>query len=507
VTADLLRRRTALSARFRKIFLYSVTRSVTEGLLGLRGLLLAKVLGPGAYGAWTLFRIGGRYGLFGGLGVTRGLERELSQARAAAGGDLPDDDLSARTALGFLLTVFSTLAAGAVAASFRVADPVLAMGLRAFAASALTEMLIFYTLTVIRARGELRRYAKLEMLNAGMQLIGVAAGALAWGLEGALAGFVAASVVNAAVTTRRVSLRPALSRDRLTRLLRIGFPQALSMLLGMTLVTADKLTVAAFGGTSLLGYYAFAASVAGLAGSAGWIVRTVVFPEVYGETVSRGQAAALRAHLDRTVLPFAHIYPPLLGLLAFGIGPLTAWALPQYVLAVPAARLYIFTGFTASLITLAALGVVAADRQRLLPLLTGAGLVANAGLSALALVLGAGIEGAAAGAILSQAGCAASVLWLALRAGQDPRPTAEALRALLPLFWCAVVVHGLGELLPGNAVREALLAAGAYVLLLFPLLPRMRAHARGLLAEPEAAPAVPVVPLPGEDLGTSVDVD
>ncbi|HEY7460538.1 MAG TPA: oligosaccharide flippase family protein [Gemmatimonadota bacterium] len=484
-----------------------MARALTEGLLGLRGLLLARLLGPDSYGAWTLFRIAGRYGLFGGLGVTRGLERELSQSRAAAGAAGPHDDLSARTALGFLLAVFSTLAAGALAVSFRVADPAFAMGLRAFAASALTEMLILYTLTTIRARGELRRFAKLEIMNAAVQLTCVGAGALARGLEGALAGFVLASLFNAAVAARRVSLRPALARDRLGRLLRIGFPQALSVLLGMTLVTADKLAVAAFGGTSLLGYYAFATSIAGLAGSAALIVRTVVFPEVYGQAVTRGQAAALRTHLDRTVLPFTRLYPPLLGFLALGIGPLTALALSQYLPAVPAARLYIFTGFTAGLITLSALGVVAADRQRLLPLVTGAGLLANAGLSVLALTAGAGIEGAAAGAILSQAGCAASVLWLALRAARSPRPTTEALRAILPLFWCAAAVYGLGELLPGNGARDALLAAGAYALLLLPWLPEMRAHARGLLAEPEAAPAVPAVPLPGEDLGTSVDVD
>jgi O-antigen/teichoic acid export membrane protein len=478
---------------------------VTEGLLGLRGLLLARFLGPEPFGAWVLFRIASRYGLYASLGANRGLERELAQGRASARAGLgKPDDLSARTALGFSLIVFSALATGALVASFLVGDRVLVLGLRAYAASTVFEMLVSLALTIIRARGELRSYAQLEILGAGVQLVLVAAGAWARGLAGAFAGFVLASFLNAAIMTRRISRRPTLSGERLRRLLRIGFPQALSLLLGMSLATVDKLVVAAFGGTALLGYYAFATSMAGLAGSVAWVVRTVVFPDLYGAAVIQGRTAALRAHLDRTVLPFTRLYPPLLGLLALGIGPVVALALPQYVPAVPAARLYIFTGFTAGLIMLSALGVVAADRQRLLPVFTASGLVANAGFSAVALWLGAGIEGAAIGALLSQAACAGAVLRLTLRAAASPRPAAEALRAGVPLVWCVAAAYLLGELLPGNGLAEALVAVGAYALLLLPLLPQMVGHARRLVApDQELAPAPPFAE---EDLGTSGQV-
>ena len=47
-----------------------------------RGLLLAIVLGPRAFGIWTLFRIFMRYTPLSGLGVQRGLELEIVQERA-----------------------------------------------------------------------------------------------------------------------------------------------------------------------------------------------------------------------------------------------------------------------------------------------------------------------------------------------------------------------------------------------------------------------------------------
>ena len=48
------------------------TRSVGEALLGVRGVLLAGLLGPEAFGIWALFRMVLTYGNFAGLGLSGG---------------------------------------------------------------------------------------------------------------------------------------------------------------------------------------------------------------------------------------------------------------------------------------------------------------------------------------------------------------------------------------------------------------------------------------------------
>ena len=41
----------------RRVAGYSAMRGVAEGLLGLRGILLATLLGPAAFGSWALLRL------------------------------------------------------------------------------------------------------------------------------------------------------------------------------------------------------------------------------------------------------------------------------------------------------------------------------------------------------------------------------------------------------------------------------------------------------------------
>src|SRR4029078_7981094 len=105
------------------------------------------------------------------------------------------------------------------------------------------------------------------------------------------------------------------------RMLEIGLPVVLSMAAGIALGTGDRWVVAIWGGPTMVGYYAFAGSVTKGAAAFAWWVRTVVFPQVYGEASSNGAAAALQSHLERALLPYARLLPPLLGGVRLAPGP------------------------------------------------------------------------------------------------------------------------------------------------------------------------------------------
>ena len=114
-------------------------------------------------------------------------------------------------------------------------------------------------------------------------------------------GMAVASVLAVTLASTWVEFRPALRMVPLRRLLGIGIPITASMFLATSLYTADRWVVAALGGATLLGYYAFAASLADITGSFAWVVRTVVFADVYGHAQSSGAAAAIDRHVDRSV--------------------------------------------------------------------------------------------------------------------------------------------------------------------------------------------------------------
>jgi O-antigen/teichoic acid export membrane protein len=451
----------------RRVAAYGLSRGATEILLVLRSVMLAGLLGPAAFGTWALLRMGMRYSGLAGLGVFRGLEVRLLHADAK--GNTLRQDSPAPTALGFILLVGGGLSTLAIAASFLVPDPHYRLLLRGFAVASLAELVYGYTMVCTRVRTGLSRFAIMETSTAALHVLLAVSLARIWGLAGAFAGLAAANLIGIAVASRWVSLRPALVLEPLRRLLHVGLPVALTSCVGILLVTSDRWVVAFWGGRTMLGYYALGASVTSGAAALALVIRQVVFREVYGETFSAGAATALRAHLERALLPFARLLPPLLGALGLLAGPVMVLVLPGYTAAIAPARLFVLAGAAIGLVNLAAVGAVAAGRQGRLPIYAGCALALTTSLSVLALVSGAGLEGVAAAALAGHLFYAAAVLRLIVRESGNPHPERFVLSTLLPLVWCAAAVIIAGRLVSDYTIASAGLGLGVYVLLLLPL--------------------------------------
>ncbi len=477
-------RTAAPPGRGRRIVLYAATRGTTEAMRSARGLLLAIVLGPRAFGIWTLFRIVMRYTPLSGLGVQRGLELEIVQERAiGTEAALARAEASTRTALGWIIATALAASLAALVASFIVTDPAWQLALRAVSLGVLLEELWVFATTYLRALRELRRYAVLEIVNAALHLAAAVGLAFVFGLRGAVAGFVVGALASLWTVRRCAPFRPELESVVLGRLLGVGLPLALSSALTIALSTADRLVVAAYGGPATLGLYAFGVSIAGLAASLAWIIRTVIFPDVYGSARVAGAAPAMREHLERTVLPFAALFPPTLGALALAMEPAIALALPRYLQAAPAARVFIFSAAASGITTLGAIGMVAVGRQRVLPVLSAVALCINLGCSMLALHLGLGLAAVAGGAVLAQATIAAGVLAIVASQAAHERALPFVLRGLLPLAWCLALVIFVDRLYDPRTIAGGAEALGTYLLLLLPIAPLMRTgfrNARGV---------------------------
>jgi O-antigen/teichoic acid export membrane protein len=461
------RRRGAL---LRRVAAYGLSRGATEGMLAARGILLAALLGPAAFGSWALLRLGMRYAALGGLGISRGLEFELLHPSA---GRQEGWRAPAGVALGFVLAVAGSLAAAALAASFVVAGAEQRLLLRGFAAASVAESAYGYALACTRVRKTLRHYAALEAGTAALHLAAAVGLAQVGGLAGAFAGLALANLAGLGVASRWVELRPRWNGRTLRRLLGLGVPIALTNVVAILLLTADRWIVAGWGGATLLGYYAFAGSVATAATALAVVVRTVVFADVYGEAQAGQASAAVGAHLERAVLPFARLLPPLLGALGLAVGPLVAAVMPKYVAAIPAARLFFLGGAAMGTVNLATLGAVAAGHQRRLPLYGLLGLAVSLGLAVLALGAGLGLEGVAGASVAGFVVFAAAVLRLDVHEAGVAAPNRFVATALLPVVWCAAAVAAAGRV-AGHDVRSTAAALALYALLLVPLSPAWR---------------------------------
>lgn len=461
-----------------KVAGYSAMRASAEGLVGLRGILLAALLGPAAFGSWALLRLATRYAFLAGLAVSRGLEVELLQTSRDAA-DARSRASSA--ALGFMLAVSGVLAGLALVAAALVESPTNSLVLQGFAAAVLAEAVYGYALVSTRVRATLRRYALLETGTAALHLgLGVVLARM-FGLAGAFAALALSASAGAAVASRWVAMRPRLDPQAVRGMLAVGVPVALTGVVVVLLQTADRWVVAAWGGQELLGYYAFGGALASAGVALALAVRTVVFPEVYGEVKDVGATTALRRHLERSLIPFATLVPPVLGAIGACVGPAVELITPQYAPAIPPARLFLLSGAALGLVNLAAVGAVAAGRQSLLPMYAAGALAVSLALAATALALGLSLEGAAAASLTGHALFAAAVLRLNATLSGIRQPGRLAVRALRSLVWCAVAVTVAGH--TGAALRHDAVAVGVYAFLMLPLVPRCRGEWRRLRGE------------------------
>jgi O-antigen/teichoic acid export membrane protein len=457
--------------RREKLIAYGTTRTAAEGLLALRQLALAGILGPEMFGAWALFRILMSYFPLAGLGTVRALEVEV--ARAGVGRPeverAEQQALWGQTMVGLVLVVFVPVSAAAALVALWLPESPLRMALGGVAATLLLDRLWTYAYTYLRAVGHLKRFAMIETLQALLQAVLTTVMALAWGLQGAVLGMLVASLAGVCLLARSVPVRPALLPERLRGLIRLGLPICLTGVLTTALMTADRIVVGSLAGIDDLGRYAFAVSLAGLGMVSAYVVRAVIFPEVYSGSAVSGVAENTRLHVERTLRPFAVLLSPIAGLAALALAPLITWMMPTYADTVLVAQLFVFVGLAQGLTTLTTLGIIAADQQRILPLLSLAALVLTVAISVAALEAGFGLLGVAAGALIARTAGAAGLIHRLLRIAGFSFPLKTAVSVILPFVWSSAAVVVVGYAVPVTGPLALALAFVLYTALVTPL--------------------------------------
>ena len=468
------------SDRLRKIILYFISKGTADGLLALRGVVLAGFLGPEVFGGWVLFRLCTNYFGFAHLGILNGLEFHAAR-RSAVRDFSPAESKYWQTALGFVLIVFGTIASLSLFISFWVERPQLALSMRWFSGAILTEQVWILGLSYVRATGNLKKYATYEVTNATLQFLFALCLAPIYGLAGAFAGFFSATALSLFFLYSLLSRIPSISKTRLKEMLKVGFPVLVSLLIGFNMASVDRLIVAGTGNLTLLGLYGFAFSVAGISGSLAWVIRVVIYPDVYASVAAKGAGPALEVHLQSTLLPFARIMPLLLGFGALLIDPLISFLLPKYVDAIPATRILVFAGVTAGLERLGALGVIAAEKQKFLPVFSCASLVLNIILSLSALWGGYGLQGVACAALISRMAFGLATLMLLVRVAQTFHPKRFTIKVTFPMLWCILSVVLIAHNVPMTSPTRTFLAVAIFAFSLIPVLPGAFADLRKIL--------------------------
>lgn len=383
---------------------YSAGRYLSEALFFLRGLALARILGPSLFGVWAQMKIVLMFLQFGQLGSHDAMLREVPYE--VGKGEVECAKRIETTVLSFTLWT-SILIAGAIVALVALGLGELSRELQwawvILALFYLAGQVYSYTQVKLRAQ---KRFGKASRMMVGFALSSTALGIVS-AVVGSIQGFLVACILSYVIVLASASARGSLlGRPRwdgvqLRDLLKTGFPIMAAGSFLIILWNVDKLAIWLLMSRESLGIYALGSYL---------IVSVMMVPEafsavLYPRLMERVAAVKtydeLTVYLTKPTLILSYVICPLLGVLFLAIHLPIDWLLPSYTPVIPAAQILIVALFFMVLARMPHVVLISLNRQRSLLILMAVAIAVGAVLVTALIGAGHGLVGAALGASMS----------------------------------------------------------------------------------------------------------
>jgi len=320
---------------------------ISIALQVLRGLLLARLLGPTGLGTVAAISIIITYSLYSDLGMCMAAAREIPISIGSR-----DGRSSSWAWYGILARLAGSLAvSGGVLAYLSVSwgrqSGDLKVGLLAASAIIVLQGLVAAQQTILQSMRRFARASSLQMVLAVANLLGSIAGGASYGVRGVFVGQVMAYGVTAATGVYLSSrIRPEKLSMRLVRLLlRIGAPLAALSFADYNLVYIDQVMVISLLGRDALGVYwlvMFSSTLLSLAPAA---LGGVVGPRLLAQFGRNSSVESIAELTWEPVRLLSLTLPILIGAIWLLAPMLIVFLLPLYEPAIAPIRIYSIGAF------------------------------------------------------------------------------------------------------------------------------------------------------------------
>ncbi len=434
----------------------AISQYLVRFLTTLRGLVAARMLGPGGYGAWNAIMLIVDYGTYAPAGTFSGLDQAVP-ARIVDGDAARLDRLKRAGLLNVLVTTGVFTAAGLLyfaRSTGQIANAWGFGGVVVALACVTLHAVSYYHLTLLRSHGNLTAVS-LWFLLQGTFGVGLGLALIPtlniWGLLwGWFAGTLVATLSVLWQGRAVVPRIPILAQDSLT-LLSIGFPMFIYTLSNFIMRSLDRVIILRFLGTHSLGLYGLAVMAVGFLLTLPDAIAYVLYPQLVQRYREGGDAPAeIRDQVQRAMRALSVLLPALCALAYMGADDAVDWLLPSFKDGVPALRILCFSAAGLSLSNLGSIVLMTLGRQRLLvPValgMTTLGVV----LDLVAIRLGYGIRGVAWATFVTYAVNSAVLIALADRSmgGGRRARLLFLVRAFLPLLIAIPLAYGFERFFP-----------------------------------------------------------
>ncbi|MCL5958553.1 MAG: oligosaccharide flippase family protein [Chloroflexi bacterium] len=341
--------------------------NIAKQILGvIRGLIVARTLGPSSFGIWNGLSIFMQYSAYSNMGLFVGMTREygyfvgrkeLGRARGVR---------DAAFTFGTTSAVLVSLALLAAAFALRDAyPPVVVVGIGVMAMAMVFDRVYNYHIAMFRVEKRIVTLSLAVLLLALVYAVGSILLVSQYGLYALFAAFLSGYVAACAylLWQTRETFRVRFDFSEFKRLLPIGLPLDIGDVASTSLNTMGGIVILLFLSTTEMGYYGigntFISVVMQVPSSLAWVINPHLL-ERYGET---GDVRDLWNYAVTPTMLLAYLLPILIAEAVIILPLLVRFLLPAYAPGVPAITILFFGNFFYAMLNPTGNFLIALNRQ------------------------------------------------------------------------------------------------------------------------------------------------
>lgn len=362
------------------------------------GFVRARYLGPGLFGVWNGLMVIADYSAHATLGIGRAADRELPRATGQ------QDQAAIRRIRDTTFTVFfcqgAILCLGLVLIGLSVwsaAGPVVGLGLCTIGGLVFLLRIMEFLDIVLRVD---QRFPTISLglvllwgSHLGLLFLMVPLGGM-YGFYGVVLSSYALIVAYwLAMYWPYLPTRLRFDWPEMWRLVKIGLPLTISVVLANVMGSVDRIMALTFLGAEALGLYSLGLMIITAMLEVPMVIEAVLMPRMFRRFGEDKSLETFRPFFNMPLMVLSLVVPSLLVGVAALLPPLVGAFLPRFVDALPVVRVLLFVALFGSLTVPSYNLLFGMDHQSRLILVNGVSIPVAVGLNALFLALGWGLMG------------------------------------------------------------------------------------------------------------------
>jgi O-antigen/teichoic acid export membrane protein len=373
----------------------AIVRYLSQFILGIRGFIIASVLGPTLYGFWSILKTVIDFSPNTDLGSVKGMGREvpLNVGRNKQEKNLPIQ----KTAFSWQLLTTLLLAIIIFIISLTKKAGTYRTEIALLAIVILFTNTYLYLKEKLVAEKKVMRVSSLEISFALLNTLFGLGLVFFIQIKGLLIGMIISYTILFGANIRRkdLSLRFGIDVKVLKKLVKTGLPIMVLMLSFFLMQSIDKIIVFTLLGSAMTGYYGLAAFISLLINYIPHAMSTVLSPRMlqkYGRTNDKEQ---IHEYFTKPTMLLTNGMPVILGLIFINTPWIIKTLLPQYIPSIPIIQVLVLGLFFSSIIKIPTDIIILFNKQKTLMYVLIGALILGGITDVIVIKAGYGIMGVA----------------------------------------------------------------------------------------------------------------